>query len=65
MEKIYARPQALRDIPTGYCPGCLHGVAVKLAAEAIDELGIREKSICVLPVGCSTLGMFQDRKSVV
>jgi 2-oxoisovalerate ferredoxin oxidoreductase beta subunit len=38
---------------THYCPGCGHGIAMKLLAEAIDELGIRDRVILVSPVGCS------------
>lgn len=38
---------------THYCPGCGHGITHKLLAEAIDELGIRERTIMVSPVGCS------------
>jgi len=38
-----------------YCPGCAHGIIHKLVAEAIDELGIREKTIGVAPVGCAVL----------
>jgi 2-oxoglutarate ferredoxin oxidoreductase subunit beta len=52
-QKVYSRPRALTDIPTHYCPGCTHGVAHRLIAEVIDEMGIREKTIGVAPVGCS------------
>jgi 2-oxoglutarate/2-oxoacid ferredoxin oxidoreductase subunit beta len=52
-QKVYSRPKALTDIPTHYCPGCTHGVAHRLIAEVIDEMGIREKTIGVAPVGCS------------
>ena len=38
---------------THYCPGCGHGISMKLLAEAIDELGIRDRVILVSPVGCS------------
>ncbi len=38
---------------THYCPGCGHGVLHKLIAEAIDDLGIRDRAILVGPVGCS------------
>ncbi|MBN1570747.1 MAG: 2-oxoacid:acceptor oxidoreductase family protein [Acidobacteria bacterium] len=38
---------------THYCPGCGHGVLHKLIAEAIDDLGIQDRSILVGPVGCS------------
>jgi len=42
---------------TAYCPGCGHGVLHKLIAEAIDELGIKDRAIFVNPVGCSVLSM--------
>ena len=53
MELVYARPESLADVHTHYCPGCTHGIAHRLLAEAIDELGLREKTILVAPVGCS------------
>ena len=40
MELVYSRPQALTDTHTHYCPGCTHGVAHRLLAEALDELGL-------------------------
>jgi len=52
---VYKRPAALSDTWTHYCPGCTHGVIHRLIAEAIDELGLREKTILVAPVGCSVL----------
>ena len=53
MRQITARPKALLDVPMHYCPGCTHGVAHRLVAEVIDELGIRGKTIGVASVGCS------------
>jgi 2-oxoglutarate ferredoxin oxidoreductase subunit beta len=53
MEKVYERPEALRDSVTHYCPGCTHGTAHKLVAEAIAEIGIGERTIGVASVGCS------------
>src|SRR5512144_1285016 len=50
---VYQRPQALCGAFTHYCPGCTHGVAQRLIAEVIDELGIRERTIGVAPVGCA------------
>ncbi len=50
---VYERPEALLDVTTHYCPGCTHGVAHRLVAEVIDEMGIREKAIGVASVGCS------------
>ncbi len=49
------RPETLYDAATHYCPGCGHGIAHRLVAEVIDELGIREKTIGTAPVGCAVL----------
>jgi 2-oxoglutarate/2-oxoacid ferredoxin oxidoreductase subunit beta len=53
MEVIAKRPESLRDVQFTYCPGCLHGVAHRLIAEAIDEMGLRNVMMGVAPVGCS------------
>src|ERR1019366_6763476 len=37
---------------THYCPGCGHGVIHKMLAQAIDALGIQDRTILVGPVGC-------------
>ena len=50
---VYSRPEALADVSTHYCPGCTHGVAHRLIAEVLDEMGILEMTIGVAPVGCS------------
>ncbi len=50
---VYSRPQAFSDIQTHYCPGCTHGVAHRLVAEVLDEMGVRERTIGVASVGCS------------
>ena len=54
-KKVFGRPESLKDAPTHYCPGCGHSVAHRLVAECIDELGLREKTIGVPPVGCAVL----------
>jgi len=55
MEKIFSRPESLRDISTHYCAGCGHGIVHRLIAEVIDELGVRERTIGVAPVGCAVI----------
>ncbi len=50
---VYCRPQAFNDVSTHYCPGCTHGIAHRLIAETLDEMGLAEKTIGVAPVGCS------------
>ena len=51
--QVYAKPESLTGVHTHYCPGCTHGVAHRLIAEVIDELGLREDTLGVAPVGCS------------
>ena len=53
MQIAYSRPQSFTDLPTHYCPGCTHGVAHRLVAEVLDEMGVCEKTIGVASVGCS------------
>jgi len=55
MNKVFSRPKSLRNIATHYCAGCGHGIAHRLIAEVVDELGIREKVIAVAPVGCAVI----------
>lgn len=55
MDKLYAYPRSLKKTPTHYCAGCGHGICHRLVAEAVDELGMRERVIAVAPVGCAVL----------
>lgn len=50
---VFKRPEALTEKPFHYCPGCTHGIIHRLVAEAIDDLGIRERTIGICPVGCA------------
>lgn len=43
---------------THYCPGCGHGVAHKLIAEALSEFGLQDRTIFVSPVGCSVFAYY-------
>jgi len=58
MELIYERPESLTQADTHYCPGCTHGTIHRLIAEVLDELGVREKTIGIAPVGCSVLAYY-------
>jgi len=53
MKKIFSRPESLTEKRNIYCSGCGHGIVHRLIAEVIDELGVREKTIGVAPVGCA------------
>ncbi|MFQ5957419.1 MAG: thiamine pyrophosphate-dependent enzyme [Candidatus Brocadiales bacterium] len=53
MKLVFDKPRSMKDVPMHYCPGCSHGVINRIVAEAIDILDIREKTVCVAPVGCA------------
>ncbi|HET7440963.1 MAG TPA: 2-oxoacid:acceptor oxidoreductase family protein [Terriglobales bacterium] len=53
----YERKSDLKH-QTHYCPGCGHGVAHKLIAETLEDLGLQDKSIFVSPVGCSVFAYY-------
>jgi len=55
MKTVFERTPTLKDCVTHYCPGCGHGIAHRLIAETIDELGIRSRTIGIAPVGCAVL----------
>jgi 2-oxoglutarate ferredoxin oxidoreductase subunit beta len=49
----FHKTKNLTEKPFHYCPGCTHGIVHRLVAEAIEELGMSEKTIGVAPVGCA------------
>jgi 2-oxoisovalerate ferredoxin oxidoreductase beta subunit len=68
MTRVFAKPRAFYDLferrgevdsqSTHYCPGCGHGTLHKLIAEAVDDLGIRDRTILVSPVGCAVFAYY-------
>ena len=53
----YERKAELKH-QTHYCPGCGHGVVHKLIAEALEDLGVQDRTILVSPVGCSVFAYY-------
>ncbi|MEG1789916.1 MAG: thiamine pyrophosphate-dependent enzyme [Oscillospiraceae bacterium] len=53
--KFKAPNSILPDTTAGWCPGCGHGIIVRLLAEAIESLGIEEKVILVKDVACGSM----------
>ncbi|MCQ2603050.1 MAG: thiamine pyrophosphate-dependent enzyme, partial [Clostridia bacterium] len=53
MAVVFEKPSFLTDTPLHYCPGCTHGIAHRLVAEALDELKLQGKCVGVAPVGCA------------
>ena len=49
----HAAGEGLKAHSTHYCPGCGHGLVHKYLAEAIDELGIQDRTVAISPVGCA------------
>ena len=49
----HAHGEGLKAHATHYCPGCGHGLAHKYLAEAIDTLGIQDRTVAISPVGCA------------
>lgn len=56
-EILNPRPETLLDTGTTYCPGCSHGITQRLVGEVLDELGLREKTILVLGIGCYNMAL--------
>ena len=52
--QVFGTPKCMKEnFRFTFCPGCDHGVAVRLVAELIDEFGLRENTIAATSVGCS------------
>src|ERR1019366_522047 len=54
---LYERKSELKH-QTHYCPGCGHGIAHKLIAESLAELGVQDRAVLVSPVGCSVFAYY-------
>jgi 2-oxoisovalerate ferredoxin oxidoreductase beta subunit len=54
----HAHAQGIKANATHYCAGCGHGLVHKYLAEAIEELGIQDRTILVSPVGCSVFAYY-------
>ena len=50
---VFEKTKMLTNVPFHYCPGCTHGIAHRLVAECIEEMGMQDKAIGVAPVGCA------------
>ena len=48
MQTIFSTPKSIKENSTfTFCPGCDHGVAIKLVAQVIDELNLQQETIAV------------------
>jgi 2-oxoglutarate ferredoxin oxidoreductase subunit beta len=56
MKQVFSKTATLSTLPFPYCPGCTHGIILRLVAEVIDELTIRQDVIGMCGVGCAGRG---------
>ncbi len=55
---VYEKSKSMTERELHYCPGCGHGTAHRMLAEAIDDLDIQGETIGIAPVGCSVLAYY-------
>lgn len=53
MAVVFKKSSMITDVPFHYCPGCTHGIAHRLVAECIEEMGLEKRAVGVCPVGCA------------
>ncbi len=53
MAVVFQKSSMITDVPFHYCPGCTHGIAHRLVAECIEEMGLSKRAVGVSPVGCA------------
>lgn len=54
MQQVFSIPKSMKkDFRYTFCPGCDHGIAIRLVAELLDEMNLQEKAICTTSIGCS------------
>jgi 2-oxoglutarate ferredoxin oxidoreductase subunit beta len=54
LEKVFATPDLLLRSEHSLCPGCGEPVALRTILELVQELALRERTICVAGIGCYT-----------
>lgn len=53
---VFSLPKSIKEnIIFPFCPGCDHGVAIRLVSEVIDEFNLKEKTIGIASIGCSVM----------
>ena len=54
----HAHGKGLKGQTTHYCPGCGHGLVHRDLAQAIQDLGIQDRTVLISPVGCSVFAYY-------
>lgn len=51
--QVFKIPDSIKEgAKYTFCPGCDHGIAIRLIADVIDELNIKEDIVSVVGIGC-------------
>lgn len=53
MAIVFKKSKMLTDTKLHYCPGCAHGIAHRLVAEALDDIDAQGNVVGIAPVGCA------------
>jgi len=54
LKKVSAKSDLLLSTEHSLCPGCGEPLAMRTILELVDELGVRDRTICVCGIGCYT-----------
>jgi len=54
LQKVFEKPELLLRAEHSLCPGCGEPVTLRIILELIQELGLREQTVCVCGIGCYT-----------
>ena len=54
-----------KNYRSGWCPGCGHGIILRLLADAVTELGMEEKFFLVADVACGSLASSVAKWNVI
>jgi len=57
-ERVYGPSDYKLNFPLPSCPGCGSPLACKIVMEALEELGMIEKAVVIVGVGCAGMGFF-------
>jgi 2-oxoisovalerate ferredoxin oxidoreductase beta subunit len=49
----HAGGEGVKGHSTHYCPGCGHGLVHKYLTEAVESLGVQNRTVAISPVGCA------------
>ena len=50
-------PETITFTQSGFCPGWGHGLAVRLIAEVMEEMGLSEQLLAIVDVACGSLNI--------